>query len=123
MRRLVSCLLVFALTCPALWSDTVPNQKHIDHIQKKISQSISQHLTVVIDTYDHRRLQGLVSEADADGFVLVIEGRSTTLKYAQVEKVGWSAQVVSRMGKAAIFGAVAGVVTIAVVLLIVGIHD
>jgi hypothetical protein len=123
MKELVSCLLVFTLMCPALWSDPVPNQKHIDHIQKKISESITQHRIVVIDTYDHRRLQGLVSEADADGFVLAIQGTSTTLKYAQVEKVGWSPRVVSTVGNAAKFGIVAGVVTIAVLLLVIGIHD
>src|ERR1035438_1340113 len=123
MKRLVSCLLVFTLTCPALWSDPVPNQKHIDRIQKKISESITQHRIVVIDTYDHRRLQGLVSEAQSDGFVLAIQGTSTTLKYAEVEKVGSASRVVSRVGKAAIIGTLAGVAFIVVLLLVVRIHD
>ena len=123
MKRLASCLLVFTLACPALWSAPVPNQKHINHIQKKISESITQHRSVAIDTYDHRQLHGLVTEADADGFALAIQGTSTTLKYAEVEKVGLSTPVVSRMAKAVIAGSIAGAVTIAVLLPVVGIHD
>ena len=80
MKRLVSSLLVFTLTCPALWSAPVPGQRHIVRIHKEISQSLTHHWTAVLDTYDRRRLQGLVSEADTDGFTLAIQGTSTTLK-------------------------------------------
>jgi hypothetical protein len=79
MKKIVSCLLVVTLICPALWSDPVPDQKHIDHIQKKIAAAVEQHRIVAIDTFDHRHFQGSVSEAQADRFVLMYQGRATML--------------------------------------------
>jgi len=108
MKKLVSCLLVVALTCPALRAAPGPDEKHIDSIHKRIAESITHHRIVVIDTYDHRRLQGSVSEAQADGFVLANQGRSTTLMYVQVERVTWSTRFPREVTATIVAAAVAG---------------
>jgi hypothetical protein len=61
----------FGLTQIALAS---PDQQHIDKIKKQISSSIDHHLRISVETYDGRKLQGLVNEARAENFILGNEG-------------------------------------------------
>jgi hypothetical protein len=68
----------------------------------------------VIDTYDGRRLQGSVSEAGVDHFVLTNDGRSVTLTYAEVRRVRESARL-SRMVKAILIGGVVAGILLALV--------
>jgi hypothetical protein len=44
---------------------------------------------VAVETRDHRSFQGLVSETQSDGFVLALQGHTTALSYAEVERVSW----------------------------------
>jgi hypothetical protein len=74
----------FGLTQIALAS---PDQQHIDKIKKQISSSIDHHLRISVETYDGRKLQGLVNEARAENFILGNEGTTTTLNYDQVKKI------------------------------------
>ena len=40
-----------------------------------------------METFDGRRLQGAISEARSDDFVLVYGGRATNLSYGDVKKI------------------------------------
>ena len=97
MKWLASWVLIAALTCSPLWADAGPDPNpdpnHVANIQKRVADSIRHHRIVVVETFDHRQLQGSVSEAQPDGFVLSNHGRSTTLTYAEVDKVTWSTHV------------------------------
>jgi hypothetical protein len=64
---------------------------------------------VVIETYDARRLQGSVSEARADSFILTNDGRSTTLTYAEVRRVFAPGQLSKPVTAILVGGVVAGV--------------
>jgi hypothetical protein len=116
MKKLVSLLLVASLACSSLWADQTPNQQHIDKIRKRVADSVAYHRIVFVATYDHRQLQGIVSEAEADSFVLSIQGRSTTLSYGEVERVKWRGQtprvVWAVVGAVAISAALYGLVVL-----------
>jgi hypothetical protein len=64
---------------------------------------------VAVETADHRRFHGLVSETQADGFVLLLESRTTTSTYAEVEHITWQHHmprpVVAVLAGAAVAGA------------------
>ena len=87
MRAVVSMALVLALGIQA-----APDQKHVTQVRRKVESSMQHASRVVIETYDARRLQGSVSEARADSFILTNDGRSTTLTYAEVRRVFASAR-------------------------------
>jgi hypothetical protein len=86
MKKLLVCLLLLALGCPQMWAGAGPDQAHIDKIKKKIADCVDQHRRVTIETYDDRILQGSISEAGADNFVLSYAGKSTTLNNSDVKK-------------------------------------
>jgi hypothetical protein len=117
MRRLVVALIVFALTAGQLFAASAPDPKHIETIKKKVSSCLENSRHVTIETYDGRKLQGSVSEADADSFVLTFHNNSTTLSYADVKRIKWPSPI-SKTGQAVIVAsAVVGGLLLAVVLL------
>lgn len=61
--------------------------------KKKIAHSVDVQRRVVVETFDGRRLQGVISEAGADDFMLVYAGRATTLSYSDVRKLRWQSPV------------------------------
>jgi len=101
MRRLLVCLLIFTLACPTLLAGGAPDQKQIAKIKKKVAACLEHERRVTVETYDDRLFKGAVSEAGADAFVLIYNGRSTTLKYADVRKIKWPSEV-SKQVKVAI---------------------
>jgi len=117
MERVVASLLVFALFATTLRASPGPDQKHIDNIKKKVASCLENSRHVTIETYDDRKLQGLVSEAESDSFVLVFQGKSTTLNYADVRKVKWPSRVSREVKTIVIATAVTAAVFVAVVLL------
>jgi len=80
-------------------------------------QCVDHHRVVVVETYDNRRLQGGVSEAGADLFVLRFSGQATTLSYADVKKIKWRSPVTKQVklipGATAIVGVIVGLVALA----------
>jgi 3-keto-L-gulonate-6-phosphate decarboxylase len=90
LKKFISCALVVALASASLWAGPDPDPAHAAQIRKRVAESVRHHYLVVVETYDHRQLQGSVSEAQADSFVLTHQGRSTTLTYAEIEKISWS---------------------------------
>lgn len=104
MKKLFSCVLIFTVACSQLWASPSPDQKHIDNIKKKIVECMEHGRRATIETYDQRRLQGSISEATADNFVVTNEGRSTTLSYADVKKI--KSPMLARAKRAVITGLV-----------------
>ena len=108
MGKLIAAVLIVAwMGLPAL-PGQAPDQKHIEIIQKKIAESIRQHVLVTVETYQDRLLQGSVSEAQADHFVLILQGASTTLTYAEVKNVTWKTHVSKHVWAVVAGAAVAG---------------
>ncbi|HEV3038208.1 MAG TPA: hypothetical protein VHA33_10570 [Candidatus Angelobacter sp.] len=87
MKRVIALVLILGLACPALYAAPGPDQKHVDKIKKKVSTCVEKGSRVSLETYDDRKLQGTISEAGEDNFVLTNEGRSTTLGYAEIKKI------------------------------------
>ncbi|MGC1967583.1 MAG: hypothetical protein WA673_14075 [Candidatus Acidiferrales bacterium] len=117
MKKPFVCLFIFTLACLPVWAGSGPDQKQIAEIQKKVVACLEHERRVTVETYDGRLFKGSVGEAEADEFVLVYNGRPTTLKYADVRKITWPSEV-SRLAKAAIgVAAVVGCLFVALVLL------
>jgi hypothetical protein len=117
LREFVSVVLVVALVSTRLLAHPAPDPVHAAQIQKKVAVSVRHHYLVAVETYDHRQLQGSVSEAQTDRFVLTHQGRSTTLTYAEVEKISWPGGVSRELKAVIAAAAVAGGLYLAVRLL------
>jgi hypothetical protein len=63
------------------------DQEHADAVRKRIDNSVEHPRRIAVETCDGRRLQGSVSEAGTDTFVLTNDGRSTTVTFADVRRV------------------------------------
>ena len=87
MKQLIALVLFFAVACNSCFAGAQPDQKHIDKVRKQVSDYLEQGTRVSVETYDQRKLQGSISEANSDTFVLTVDGRSTTLNYADVKKI------------------------------------
>ena len=86
MKTLIACLLVLAISSQALaWSG--PDQKHIEKIQKKVSQYLESGREVSVETYDQHKMWGSIAEAGPDSFVLMVANTPTTMKYADIKKI------------------------------------
>ncbi len=105
MRKLFVCLVVFAIACPRVWAGGGPDAKQIAKVKKKVAECLEHQRRVTIETYDDRLVQGTISEAGADAFVLGGDGKSTTLEYAEVRKIKWPSEV-SRQAKVILGAAV-----------------
>lgn len=109
-------VIVLALTSSPVWASDHPDQKHVDSIRKKVADCIDHQRRIVVETYDSTRLQGVVSEARADDFVLNYAGRATTISYRDVKKIRWPSRVMKQVwvfaGAAAITGALYGLVVL-----------
>ena len=93
MKGSLICLLVFAFTCSPMSASPAPDQQHIEAVKKKVARCVDQPRRVVVETFDGRRLQGAISEARSDDFVLVYGGRATNLSYGEVKKIKWQSPV------------------------------
>jgi hypothetical protein len=116
LRKLFVCLLIFALTCSQLLGGAGPDHKQIAKVKKKVASCLENHRRVTIETYDDRLLQGFVSEAKADAFILGYNGKSTTLNYADVKKIKSPSEVSKQvkvvLGTAAVLGVIFGLVVL-----------
>ena len=94
-----------------------PDQKHIEAIKRKVASCLENSRHVTIQTFDGRELQGSISEAGADSFVLSFHGNSTTLNYAEVKGVKWPSPVSRAMKTVIVVAAVTGGLFLCVLLL------
>jgi hypothetical protein len=117
MKKLLICLLTIALASSPLMADDGPNQKHIDSIKKKVANCVDHPRRVAVETYNGNRMQGIISEAGTDDFVLNYAGRATTISYRDVKKIHWPSPVMKQVwllaGAAAVAGALFGLVILA----------
>ncbi|HWZ96679.1 MAG TPA: hypothetical protein VN025_02870 [Candidatus Dormibacteraeota bacterium] len=105
MKKFLVSLLILSFTCPQIGAQQQPDQKHIESIKKRVADSVDKQRSVVIETYDHRRLQGSISEAGPDSFVLNYQVQATTLEYSDVKKIKWHSQL-SRQSKSLVVAAI-----------------
>ena len=122
MKRSLVCLLVFALTGSRLSASPAPDQQHrhqqhIEAVRKKVARCVDRHRRVTVETFDGRRLQGAVSEAGTDDFVLVYGVRATTVSYGEVKKIKWPSPVWRQAEAVAIAAGVTAAIFGLVVLL------
>lgn len=117
MQRIVASLLALALLATSLRASPGPDQKHIDSIKKKVASCLENSRHVTIETYDDRKMHGLISEAESDSFVLVFQSKSTTLNYADIKKIKWPSAVSREVKTILIATAVTAAVFVAVALL------
>ena len=85
MRRLIASVLVFAFITSAPFGSSAPDQKHVDKIKRKVASCVENSRHVSVETYDGRELQGSISEANSDTFVLSFHNNSTTLNLCRRE--------------------------------------
>jgi hypothetical protein len=116
MKRSLICLLVCALTCSRLSASPGPDQ-HLEAMKKKVARCVDQQRRVVVETLDGRRLQGAISEARSDDFVLVYGGRATNLAYGEVKKIKWQSPVWKQVEAVAIAAGITAAIFGLVVLL------
>ena len=93
MKNMIASLLVVALTSCQMWADPGPDQAHTDAVKKKVVHCLDHQGRVVLETYDNRRLQGVITEAGAEDFVVSYAGQATTLPYRDVTKIKWQSPV------------------------------
>jgi hypothetical protein len=105
---LVLWISILAVSSPQLRAQSAPDAHHEQKIRARAVDALNHHRSVAVVTADHRSLQGVVSEADPDKFVLAFEGRTTTLTYAEVERISWPHHV-SRPVVAGVTGVAVGV--------------
>jgi hypothetical protein len=72
-----------------LAAQTAPDAKHDQKIRARAAYALDHHRLVTVETADQRELQGLVTETESDHFVLALQGRATTLTYAEVQRIAW----------------------------------
>lgn len=117
MKKVLICLLVIGFTTSQVWASPAPDQKHIASMKKKIAGCVDHQRRIVIETYDDRRLLGVVTEAGEDDFVLSYAGRTTSLSYADVKRVKWPSAVVKQVKVVAATAAVVGGLVVFFVLI------
>jgi hypothetical protein len=114
MRTLVCWALILAVMCVQLRAQPVTDLKHAEKIRTRVTHALEHHYVVSIETADHRQFQGLVSEIQPDHFVLSLQGHTTTLTYADVERITWQRNrtriIVTVIVGAAFAGVIYGVV-------------
>ena len=116
MNKLIALLLAFTLSASELAASPGPDQKHIDAIKKKVFNALENSRHIVIETYDDRALQGTISEAGTDNFILDLQQKSTTLSYADVRKIKWHSPMPREVKTILIATAVTGILVLGVVL-------
>ena len=88
MKKIISLVLVMAMgTLPCLANNDGPDAKHVAKVKQQVGKYLEKGDRVTIETYDQRKLQGAISEANDESFVITVEGRSATLNYNDVKKI------------------------------------
>ncbi|HLJ86306.1 MAG TPA: hypothetical protein VKZ53_05755 [Candidatus Angelobacter sp.] len=87
MRRLIALLLVFAIGCPACFAGDGSDQKRVEKIKKQVNKYLEDGRMVSVETYDHHKMRGAISEAGPDEFVLNVARTSMSIPYTNVKKI------------------------------------
>jgi ABC-type Fe3+-siderophore transport system permease subunit len=118
MRRLICRALIFSLMSMQLAAQPATDARHAQKIRTRAIYALDHHRFVAVETADHRRFQGLVSETRSDRFVLVLQGQTTTLTYAEAERITWRHHMPRAVVAVVVGAAVAGALYALVYLLL-----
>lgn len=116
--KFLACFLAFALAA-SLAAASTPSEKQLQKIKHKVADALENHRRVTLETYDHRLLEGVISEAGPDTFVLLSGGTPSTLAYSDILSVKWPSGV-SRQVKAIVAAVVIAGALLGCVILIGG---
>jgi hypothetical protein len=86
VKNLIAFVLIFALAGQSLWAGTA-DEKHVEKIRNKVSQCMDDGRHVSVETVDHRKFAGTISQAGPDDFVLASSAGTTTIIYSDVKKI------------------------------------
>jgi hypothetical protein len=116
-KVVVASLLALVLFANGAVAAPQPDQRHIDKIKKRVERCLEQGCHAVVQTYDDRRLQGIIREAGPDYFVFSLQGSSVTLHYAEVKTIKWPSALSHTAKTVLIASAITGAIFLGVVLL------
>ena len=86
MKNLIAFVLIFALAGQSLWAGTA-DEKHVEKIRNKVSRCMDDGNHVSVETLDHRKFAGTITQASLDDFVLASSAGTTTISYSDVKKI------------------------------------
>jgi hypothetical protein len=86
MKNLTALVLVLAMAGQSLWALN-PDEKRLDKIRNKVSQCMDDGRHVSVETLDHRKFAGTITQAGLDDFVLASSAGTTTINYSDVRKL------------------------------------
>lgn len=86
MKNLTTFVLVLAMAGQSLWASG-PDEKRLEKIRNKVSQCMDDGRHVSVETLDHRKFAGTITQAGLDDFVLASGTGTTTINYSDVRKL------------------------------------
>ena len=86
MKNLIAFVLIFVLAGQSLRAGT-PDEKHVKKIRTKVSQCMDDGRHVSVETLDHNKFAGTITQAGLDDFVLASSVGTTTIDYRNVKKI------------------------------------
>lgn len=116
LQRLLALILAFALASFSLFAAPDIDRKHLEKIKRRVANALEHHRRVTIETMDHRLLEGVITEATADTFLLLRGGNQLTLSYADITTIKWpsglSREIKGLILAAVVVGALVGCVAL-----------
>jgi hypothetical protein len=86
MKNLTALVLVLAMAGQSLWALS-PDEKRLEKIRNKVSQCMDDGRHVSVETLDHRKFAGTITQAGLDDFVLASSAGTATISYSDVKKI------------------------------------
>ncbi len=87
LQKMVAVAIALALASSGALAQTAV-EKQAAKMHAKLEKIFSDGTRAKLELQDGRKVQGVITELDADTFVLGSDGRSETYRYAEVKKVG-----------------------------------
>lgn len=82
MRNIIAVALLLVIGSQVLWGQNT----HLDKIRSQVGRSLADKRALSVETADHRKLKGVVTQAGEDDFTLDNDGTPVTLRYDEVAK-------------------------------------
>ena len=87
-RKVMAVILTLTLSCSGVLAQASADAKQLAKVHAKLEKIFNEGTRARIDLKDGRKIQGLISELDAETFVLAGAGRPESYSYSDVKKVG-----------------------------------
>lgn len=88
IKELLAMTLILALATSSLPAQTADEAKQLAKVHVKLERIFNNGSRARLDMKDGRKIQGVITELDADTFVLASAGHSESYSYAEIKKVG-----------------------------------